>query len=184
MLSLSSSMIIITLTTISSVSAHGYVSQIAVNGQQHLGYNPTTAWKGNPSIAAWSTPQNQDLGPIEPPKYTDPDIVCHRAATPGQEHLAVNAGDTLKLTWNTWIESHHGPVIDYLAPCNGECTGVEKTALKFTKIAEKGLIDHSSPPGKWASDELRAAGNSWEVKIPECVKDGNYVLRHEIIALH
>lgn len=119
-----------------------------------------------------------------PPKYTDPDIIYHRGATPGQEHIAVNAGDTLRLTWNTWPESHHGPVIDYLAPCEGECTGAEKTALKFTKIAEKGLIDGSTPPGNWASDQLLSSGVSWDVRIPQCVKPGNYVLRHEIIALH
>ncbi len=75
-------------------------------------------------------------------------------------------------------------MIDYLAPCNGECTSVEKTSLRFTKIAEKGLVDGSTPPGRWASDELLAAGVSWDVKIPECVMPGNYVLRHEIIALH
>ncbi|KAL8840986.1 MAG: hypothetical protein Q9176_003558 [Flavoplaca citrina] len=181
--SLTASILITTLSTISSVSAHGYVSQIAVNGQQYQGYNPSFGTQG-PSLAAWSTPQNTDLGPIVPPKYTDPDIICHRGATPGQEHIAVNAGDTLKLTWNTWPETHHGPVIDYLAPCDGECTGAEKTALKFTKIAEKGLIDGSTPPGNWASDQLLSSGVSWDVKIPQCVKPGNYVLRHEIIALH
>jgi cellulase len=28
------------------------------------------------------------------------------------------------------------------------------------------------------------AGNSWEVTIPATLKPGNYVLRHETIALH
>ena len=77
-----------------------------------------------------------------------------------------------------------GPVLDYLAPCNGDCQNVNKSSLEFFKIDGKGLIDGSSPPGFWADDELIANGNGWLVQIPEDIKPGNYVLRHEIIALH
>jgi hypothetical protein len=34
-----------------------------------------------------------------------------------------------------------GPVITYLASCNGDCTTVDKTTLEFFKIEEEGLID-------------------------------------------
>lgn len=98
--------------------------------------------------------------------------------------MTVVAGGTIELQWTKWPESHHGPVIDYLANCNGECTSVEKTSLKFNKIDELGLLDDSNPPGSWASDKLIAANNSWTTTIPKCIAPGNYVLRHEIIALH
>lgn len=98
--------------------------------------------------------------------------------------MTVAAGGTIELQWTKWPESHHGPVIDYLANCNGECTSVEKTSLKFNKIDELGLLDDSNPPGSWASDKLIAANNSWTTTIPKCIAPGNYVLRHEIIALH
>lgn len=89
------------------------------------------------------------------------------------------------MDWNTWPESHHGPVIDYLASCtNGDCTTVDKTTLSFFKIAESGLIDDSSEPGTWASDNLIANNNSWAITIPTTIAAGKYVLRHEIIALH
>jgi hypothetical protein len=39
-------------------------------------------------------------------------------------------------------------------------------------------------PGSWASDTLIANNNSWTVTIPSDIAPGNYVLRHEIIALH
>ncbi|KAK9778415.1 hypothetical protein SCAR479_04817 [Seiridium cardinale] len=66
------------------------------------------------------------------------------------------------------------PIIDYLAPCNGPCETVDKTSLKFFKIDGAGKADPSatSSPGYWAND------------IPASVTPGNYVLRHEIIALH
>ena len=89
------------------------------------------------------------------------------------------------MDWNGWPESHHGPVIDYLAPCsNGDCTTVDKTSLKFFKIAEAGLISDTTAPGSWASDQLIANNNSWSITIPAKIAPGPYVLRHEMIALH
>lgn len=75
--------------------------------------------------------------------------------------------------------------IDYLAYCTGgDCTTVDKTTLQFFKIDGVGLIDDTTVPGKWASDNLIANNNSWTVTIPPSIKPGPYVLRHEIIALH
>lgn len=75
-------------------------------------------------------------------------------------------------------------MITYLAPCNGDCSTVDKSSLKFVKIDAKGLIDGSSPPGIWAADQLIANNNTWSMTIPSSYAPGNYVLRHEIIALH
>lgn len=116
--------------------------------------------------------------------YASPDIICHQNAKPGAKAADVDAGGTVELQWTAWPESHHGPVIDYLANCNGDCSTVDKTKLEFFKIDGGGLIDDTNPPGTWASDNLIAKNNSWSVKIPTTVKPGNYVLRHEIIALH
>ena len=98
--------------------------------------------------------------------------------------MNVTAGETVELQWTAWPASHHGPVIDYLANCNGECTAVDKTTLLFNKIDGVGLIDDVSMPGIWAADQLIAANNSWTVTIPASIAPGSYVLRHEIIALH
>ena len=74
--------------------------------------------------------------------------------------------------------------IDYLANCGGNCKTVDKTTLEFFKIDGVGLIDDATVPGTWASDQLIANNNSWTVTIPSDIAPGNYVLRHEIIALH
>lgn len=39
-------------------------------------------------------------------------------------------------------------------------------------------------PGVWASDDLITNGLAYDITIPATLKPGNYVLRHEIIALH
>lgn len=128
-----------------------------------------------------------DLGFVLPDQYGRPDIICHRNAGPVSESVNVEAGDTVELQWTEWPVSHHGPVINYLANCRGPCSEVDKTSLKFNKIDEAGLSANSTTPwtvGRYASDELIANGNKWTVTIPSYVAPGNYVLRHEIIALH
>jgi hypothetical protein len=87
------------------------------------------------------------------------------------------------LQWNTWPDSHKGPVIDYLAPVSGDFASIDKASLSFAKISEAGL-NSGSNPGDWASDDLIANGNAWTVEIPSSLAAGNYVLRHEIIGLH
>merc|ERR1712000_445263 len=47
-----------------------------------------------------------------------------------------------------------------------------------------GLLDNSAAPGTWASDALMANNLTGSVTVPSTIAPGNYVLRHEIIALH
>jgi hypothetical protein len=75
-------------------------------------------------------------------------------ATAASASIPAAAGSSIDVQWNTWPESHKGPVITYLANCNGDCAAVKKADLKFFKIQADGLKDGSSPPGKWASDDL------------------------------
>ncbi|KAL8834799.1 MAG: hypothetical protein Q9170_003595 [Blastenia crenularia] len=120
-----------------------------------------------PTASSLSLPpedNNNDVGPIEPPKYAEPDMICHIGATPGQAYVTVAAGDKINLKWSSWPDSHHAPVIDYLANCNGECTTVDVTQLQFTKIAELDLLDDSTPPGHWGRGQT---SGSW------CELEGN-----------
>ncbi|KAK1760422.1 glycosyl hydrolase family 61-domain-containing protein [Echria macrotheca] len=163
------------------VSAHGHVSHIIVNGNYYRNYDPTSDFYNPgsaPNTIGWAA-LNQDNGFIEPNSFGTSDIICHKGATPGKGHATVAAGDKINIVWTPeWPESHVGPVIDYLADCNGPCESVDKNALRFFKIGGAGYNNG------WAADALRANGNSWLVQIPANLKPGNYVLRHEILALH
>lgn len=155
------------------------------DGTYYEGYNPSFQYMSTPpAVIGWSCPECLDNGFVAADAYGGSNITCHKAATPGQAHATVAAGGTVELQWTAWPSSHHGPVIDYLAKCGGECETVDKDTLKFFKIDQGGLINDSAVPGTWASDQLIANNNSWTVKIPTSIAPGNYVLRHEIIALH
>jgi hypothetical protein len=169
------------LSSAALVAGHGYVTGAVVDGTYYGGYliSQYPYMSSPPATIAWSDTAT-DLGYVDGSSYSSADIICHKNARPGAISAPVKAGGSVELQWSEWASSHHGPVITYLANCNGDCSSVDKTTLKFFKINEAGLIS----PGTWASDNLRSNNNSWTITIPSTIKAGNYVLRHEIIALH
>ncbi|KAG5745312.1 hypothetical protein H9Q69_006611 [Fusarium xylarioides] len=167
------------------VAAHGHVSSINVAGAVYDGYDASSApYEQNPkTLIAWSTTAS-DNGFVAPDAFGTGDIICHRDAKNAKGHAKVKAGEQIYIKWDTWPKSHKGPVIDMLASCGSAgCESVDKETLKFFKIDEAGLVK-SGNPGTYASDELIANDNGWLIEIPENIKPGSYVLRHEIIALH
>ncbi|PYH49797.1 putative endo-1,4-beta-glucanase [Aspergillus saccharolyticus JOP 1030-1] len=173
------------LLSATRVAAHGHVTNLVVNGVYYEGFDINTfPYESDPpKVAAWTTP-NTGNGFISPSEYGSADIICHENATNAQAHVVVAAGDKINIQWTAWPDSHHGPVLDYLARCDGECETVDKTTLEFFKIDGVGLLNDTTVPGTWGDDELIANNNSWLVEIPPTIAPGNYVLRHEIIALH
>ncbi|KAH1298047.1 hypothetical protein KXX11_007185 [Aspergillus fumigatus] len=167
------------------VTAHGHVTNIVINGVSYRGWNiDSDPYNPDPPVVvAWQTP-NTANGFISPDAYGTNDIICHLNATNARGHAVVAAGDKIFIQWTAWPDSHHGPVIDYLARCGSSCETVDKTTLEFFKIDGVGLVDGSNPPGVWGDDQLIADNNSWLVEIPPTIAPGYYVLRHELIALH
>lgn len=171
------------------VSAHGRITNITTSsGAVYTGWDPEIALETKfvPPLAAWTA---SNLGNIyvTPTSFNTSDITCHFNATSGALHVNTTAGDTLKMQWNEWPTSHKGPVLSYLAACNGSCENAKKETLEWVKIDQLGWLNSSgwaSLGGTWASDVLIANDFSWTVKVPEELAEGSYVLRHEIIALH
>ena len=135
-----------------------------------------------PDTIGWSTTVT-DNGFVDPNHYSDPNIICHRGAAPSSIGGAASPGSTIDLEWTTWPDSHHGPVLDYLAPVSGDFASIDKESLEWVKVDAGGLISGSNP-GTWATDQLIANNNTWSMTLPSDLAPGKYVLRHEIIALH
>lgn len=182
---LQSASLLAALLSATQVAAHGHVTNVVVNGVSYEGFDITSFpyMSDPPVVAAWTTP-NTGNGFISPEDYTSPNIICHQNATNAKGHITVKAGDRVNIQWTEWPDSHHGPVMDYLADCGESCETVDKTTLKFFKIDGVGLVDDSDVPGTWGDDQLIKNNNSWMVEIPKSIAPGNYVLRHELMALH
>ncbi|KAI9151357.1 Polysaccharide monooxygenase Cel61a [Paramyrothecium foliicola] len=159
------------------VSAHGFVRQVNVNGVWTSGSDPVwfyhPAGQG-PKTAGWDS-LNQDLGFVEPAQFQSTDIACHKSAKVGANFINVNAGQTMTLYWNTWPESHKGPIINYIAPFQSSAGN-----LRFSKISQAAIVSGQT----WVTDNLIRNNFTSTVTIPRNLKAGDYVLRHEIIALH
>ncbi|OLN89063.1 Polysaccharide monooxygenase Cel61a 3 [Colletotrichum chlorophyti] len=173
------------LASVASVAAHGHVASIIVNGIVYRNYIPVVdPYTNNPPTVAGWTIEQRDNGFVAPSAYNAPNIICHRDAVAANARITVAAGDTIQLQWTEWPESHKGPVIDWLANCNGPCNAIQKKDLRFFKIDGAGLINPPQQTNQWAASDLIKNGNAWLVRIPTDIAPGHYVLRHDIIALH
>jgi cellulase len=104
-----------------TVSAHGFVTSVTINGKVTNGSDPVWYYypaNSRPQTAGWDS-LNQDIGFVEPASVGTADVNCHKSATAGRLYANVNAGDTIQFKWNTWPDSHKGPIINYIAPCDG-----------------------------------------------------------------
>lgn len=187
-----SAALLVLCSFVSTIAAHGRIALIEADGVTYTGWDPALAAGVDPStlppIPAWSA---SNLGNVfvPPQDFNTTDITCHFNATPGQAYVNIQAGHSINMQWNEWPSSHKGPVMTYLAACNGSCTTVDKTKLQFVKIDELGWINSSDPlnedlGGTWASDILIEKNFTWTTQLPQNLAPGNYVIRHEIIALH
>jgi hypothetical protein len=170
---------------ISAVSAHGFIKEVTIAGQTYPGWDPNLdPYTGTPTTRVIRKIPND--GPVT--DTSSADMSCNTLGEAGQPISAdAKPGDKIVWQWNQWLEDHHGPVWTYMASCEGPCSSFDLSAdkggknLKWFKIDAQGY-DASSK--KWASDDLRAAGNKWTSTIPANLKAGEYLVRHEIVALH
>jgi hypothetical protein len=105
-----------------TTSAHGFVTGIKAGSTWTKGSDPVWYYQSSTSrtpTAGWDA-LNQDIGFVEPNSLGSTDINCHKSATAGKLYADVQAGQSIAISWNTWpSDSHKGPIINYIAPCNG-----------------------------------------------------------------
>lgn len=164
---------------------HGHVTGIVADGTYYGGfsldyyYEKENTGTFTESVGWWA--EDLDNGFISPSAYNTSDIICHLDGQPANKTATVSAGGSVEFQWTSW--GHPGPVITYVALCPDECTSptLDKTALEWVKIDEGG---YSVADETWAAYDLAANNNSWTVTVPSTLASGNYVFRHEIIAVH
>ncbi|THY68595.1 endoglucanase IV precursor [Aureobasidium pullulans] len=169
-------------------AAHGYIDNATIGGDEYQFYQPYLDPYMNPAEKRVSRPvqgngpvTDVDLLDIQCGGYSEGGIV---GSSPAPLEAAAEAGSNVTLHWTLWPDSHFGPTITYMAACPDEgCENFmpNKTAVWF-KIAEQG---RSADKKTWGTDPLTKPGNAgYTYAIPECIKAGHYLVRHELVALH
>ncbi|KIM86522.1 glycoside hydrolase family 61 protein [Piloderma croceum F 1598] len=162
------------------VSAHGYVSVLAVDGTPYKGQEPTEDGQPNvPSVV-------RRISTIDPVKgASNPFLNCGQNATAASLVAPTNPGSALTFQWEAgggegWPHNI-GPLMFYLANCGDTtCDQFDATTAKWFKISQVGL---ESDEVTWYQQNLMD-GHVANVTLPSNIAPGNYIIRHEIIALH
>ncbi|KAG8630924.1 hypothetical protein KVT40_000064 [Elsinoe batatas] len=175
---------------VTSVAAHGHLKTITSGGKAYPLIGPSWVYQPNAAgDASWRS-GNQDNGfiPSDAATLASSSVGCHKlngtdttkgALAAKGAPVPVTAGSTLTVTWDQWPD-HPGPTLDYLAKCPGACNALTNAdSLQWFKIRESGLKS-----GTWEAAQLSKNGLTQSITIPRQIANGEYVLRHEIIALH
>ncbi|KXN91074.1 Polysaccharide monooxygenase Cel61a [Leucoagaricus sp. SymC.cos] len=158
------------------VAGHGFVHQVNIGGEDYPGWNPFSDPYQNP-IPQRVIRKIKDDGPVPP---TSSDMNCNIGGDPGTSIVAdIDAGSQVIFKWD--YVHHQGPVSTYMASCGDDCTQSSASSAKWFKIDAGGYDPNTR---QWAADQLRASGNTWTSTIPAQLKAGQYLMRHEIVALH
>ncbi|KAH7923365.1 hypothetical protein BV22DRAFT_1036374 [Leucogyrophana mollusca] len=165
------------LAVLPTVYAHGYVAQVTIDGKLYQGNVPNAS--PTPSIVR----QINNVAPVK--GASNAYMNCGQSAQKASLVASANPGSQLTFRWeggdgSNWPHNI-GPLMTYMASCTGTtCDQYDSTNAEWFKISEVGL-----EPGDmvWYQQNLMN-GNVANVTIPSTIAPGQYLIRHEIIALH
>ncbi|KDQ18181.1 glycoside hydrolase family 61 protein [Botryobasidium botryosum FD-172 SS1] len=204
---LSYSAAITLLSVLPSVLGHGYVQEVTLGSTKYPGWNPNTDpyYNPTPQRIVRKVPGN---GPVEDLSLID--VQCNGYTAGGQAGSApaatfgtVAAGATVSFNWTTWPSETHkarvrlssrflppfglsngrtcvSPLITYMAKAPSDITKWSPgTSAVWFKVHQDGFSN-----GLWASDRLLTNKGIYSFTIPKTLQAGQYLIRHEILALH
>ncbi|KAI9567884.1 glycoside hydrolase family 61 protein [Boletus coccyginus] len=165
------------LAYVPQVRAHGYVAQVTIDGKAYAGNVPNA--QPTPSIIR----QINDISPVK--GASNPYLNCGQDAQKADLVANANPGSRLQFLWldgdGTNWPHNTGPLMTYMASCGDTtCDQYNSTDAEWFKIDETGL-----EPGNvtWYQQNIMNRGPA-NVTIPSTLQSGQYLIRHEIIALH
>ncbi|KAF8956472.1 glycoside hydrolase family 61 protein [Flammula alnicola] len=166
------------LLTVACVSAHGFVGTMTINGKPFSGNIPNG--KKAPSVIRQISTSFPNKG------ANNPALTCGPNSSAGSLVADANPSDNVTFDWKggdlgNWPHNT-GPMLTYMASCgaNATCDKFNITNAKWFKIQQIGRKANSAI---WAQQDLMTGGKA-SAQIPPTLAAGNYLIRHEIIALH
>jgi len=164
-------------------AAHGAVTSYVIAGKAYPGYQ------------AYSPANSKNVIQRPYPSYdpitsaADPKLRCN-GGTSATQNATAAPGDKVTAIWSQWTHSQ-GPIMVWLYKCAGAFASCDGSGAGWFKIDEAGFkgdgvkvfLDGEKPSG-WEIAKLVGGGKEWSSTIPAGLAAGNYLLRHELIALH
>ncbi|KAG8892047.1 hypothetical protein FRC01_014377, partial [Tulasnella sp. 417] len=171
------------LSVIPSVLAHGRVKSVTIDGKVYEG--PQINNSGNiDSVIRTIT----DVSPVQ--DVNSDNMSCGQGAAKVTAPLSATAkpGSQIDFDWASgeptvpWPHNV-GPMMTYIAQCGGDCADFNSLDAKWVKIDEAGR-EGNQPEGDWIQATTLHVSKPYSMKLPDNLPAGNYLMRHEVIALH
>lgn len=157
------------------VSAHGAVTSYVYASKEYKGYDGF-----NPSM---SKDTSQRSWPSYDPimSVTDAKMLCNGGG-PAPLNITVQAGQNITAKWKQWTHQQ-GPVMVWMYDCQGSFASCDGKAKRWFKIDQMGMWGSVPNSNNWGT-AIVYKSLAWTNAIPEKVAPGNYLMRHELLALH
>ncbi|KAF5374500.1 hypothetical protein D9615_009110 [Tricholomella constricta] len=159
-----SSLAVLASFLVSQAAAHGGVTSYVIGGTNYVGWSPYNSPTGQTSIERPYSTYDPILSP------TASTISCNNngQAGPNQLSATVPAGTSITAKWTQWTHAQ-GPVMVYMTKCSGSCTSNNSNNLQWS--------------GVWGTGEVQKS-LQYTTTIPAALAAGEYLIRHELLALH
>jgi len=156
-------------------AAHGAVTSYVIAGTTYPGYEGYSPASG-PATIEWQWPSYNPILSI-----SDPNIRCN-GGTSAALSASVPAGGTVKAIWAQWTHQQ-GPVMVWMFKCAGAFSACTGSGAGWFKIDQMGMTAPPLTGTSWGTAKVMA-DLSWTSTIPATLAPGNYLIRHELLALH
>jgi hypothetical protein len=157
------------------VLGHGAVTDYVIDGVLWPGYQGFSPASGPVTMER----QWPDYNPIL--DCTLSTIRCNGGTSAGDVGV-IAAGDKITAQWAQWTHIP-GTVTVYLYPCAGAFASCDGSGANWFKIDGVGLVSGTVGNGQWGPG-LVMDTLAWTTTIPANLKAGNYLIRHELMAIH
>ncbi|KAG8957195.1 hypothetical protein FRC00_004352 [Tulasnella sp. 408] len=107
-------------------------------------------------------------------------MACGGDAKAASITVPMTAGSEVSIYWGSWPHNV-GPIITYLGKCDGPCSTTDPTKISFFKIHQ---IDFVPGTHTWVQSQTLYKDLPFNFTLPEDLPNGDFIMRHEVIALH
>jgi len=157
------------------VSGHGAVTSYVIGGTTYPGY------QGYSPAQSPSTIERQwpSYNPIT--DFSSSAMTCN-GGTSATLSATISAGENITAIWAQWTHQQ-GPVTVWMYACNGAFTSCTGTSKNWFKIDQMGMTAPPLTGTNWGVAVVMA-NLKWTSTIPARLAPGNYLIRHELLAIH
>jgi len=160
---------------IAQASAHGAVTSYVIDGKTYPGYTGFSPATSPDTIER----QWPDYNPTM--TVTDPKVMCN-GGTSAKLTATVAAGAKITAKWAQWTHAQ-GPVMVWMYKCAGTIAACDGSGKGWFKIDQMGMTAPPLTGTNWGT-AIVMRDLAWTSTIPAKLTPGNYLIRHELLALH